>query len=81
VRSDPVALALHLVGYPTAVVVIARWIPVVRQRRRTWFVAHELAVAAIVAGWLLVDRRSAALVNGAWGLVAAAWYGLGGRQA
>ena len=78
--SDPVAFALHLVGYPTAIVVITRWIPVVRQRRLQWFVAHEAAVAAIVAGWAIVGRRQGVVVNGTWGLTAAAWYALGSRR-
>ena len=79
-NGNPVAFVLHLVGYPTAVVVIARWIPVVRQRRLEWFVAHEAAVAAIVTGWAIVGRRQGVVVNGAWGLIAAAWYALGGRR-
>jgi hypothetical protein len=79
-NGNPVAFVLHLVGYPTAVVVIARWIPVVRQRRLRWFVAHEAAVAAIVTGWAIVGRRQGVLINGAWGLIAAAWYSLGGRR-
>lgn len=66
--------ALFVVGYPVAVVVIARWVPVVRERRVRWFVAHEAAVAAIVAGWVIRDRPSAVVVNGAWLVVAAAWY-------
>ena len=78
--TNPVAFALHLVGYPTAVVVIARWIPVVRQRRLKWFLAHQVGVAAIVAGWAIVGRRQGVVVNGAWGLVAAAWYAFGGRR-
>jgi hypothetical protein len=80
VNGNPVAFVLHLVGYPTAVVVIARWIPVVRQRRLRWFVAHEAAVAAIVTGWAIVGRRQGVVINGAWGLIAAAWYALGGRR-
>lgn len=79
-NGNPVAFLLHLVGYPTAVVVIARWIPVVRQRRLRWFVAHEAAVAAIVTGWAIVGRRQGVVINGAWGLIAAAWYALGGRR-
>ena len=74
------ATALHLVGYPTAIVVIARWVPVVRQRRLRWFVAHEAGVAAIVAGWAIVGRRQGVVVNGACGVIAAVWYALGGRR-
>ena len=68
------ATGLHLVGYPVAIGVIVRFVPVVRERRTAWFVAHEAAVAAIAAGWLLKDRPSGAVVNGAWGLIAAGWY-------
>ena len=69
-----VATALHVVGYPVAVVVIARFVPVVRARRVRWFVAHELAVAAIVVGWLLRGRPGAAAVNAAWLATAAVWF-------
>ena len=68
------ATGLHLVGYPVAIGVIARFVPVVRERRTAWFLAHEAAVAAITVGWLLEDRPSGAAINGAWGVVAAAWY-------
>jgi hypothetical protein len=53
---------------------------VVRQRRLKWFLAHQAGVAAIVAGWAIVGRRQGVVVNGAWGLVAAAWYAFGGRR-
>lgn len=78
--TSPIAFALHLVGYPTAVVVISRWIPVVRQRRLRWFLAHEAGVAAIVAGWAILGRRQGVVVNGSWGVIAVAWYALGGRR-
>ncbi len=78
--ADAVALGLFAVGYPTAIVVIVRWVPVVRERRTTWFVAHEAAVGAIVAGQALRGRTSGVVINGAWGIVAAAWYWLGGRR-
>lgn len=68
------ATGLHLVGYPVAIGVIARFVPVVRERRLAWFLAHQAAVAAIAAGWLLKDRPSAVAVNGAWGVIAAGWY-------
>ena len=32
---------------------ILRFVPVVRERRMKWLVAHDLAVAAIVTGWAL----------------------------
>jgi len=57
------------------VLVIARWVPVVRERRWRWFVAHQGAVAAIVAGHALLGNGGAVAINGAWLLIAAAWYG------
>ncbi len=70
---------LFAVGYPVSITVIVRWIPVVRERRIRWFVAHQLAVAAIVAGWALRGDVGAVAINGTWFVVAAVWYGLGGR--
>jgi hypothetical protein len=66
--------ALRLVGYPAALFVIVRWLPVVRQRITSLFVVHEVAMAAIAVGWALVPRWSGAAVNGAWGVIAAGWY-------
>lgn len=74
------ATALHVVGYPTAVVVLVRYVPVVRQRRARWFVAHQLGVAAIVAGWAIRGEAAAVAVNATWFVVAGAWYALGGRR-
>ncbi len=71
----------HLVGYPVSLVVIARWVLVVRERRWRWFAAHQAAVVAIVAGWLLRGSRGAAAVNGTWLVVSTAWYALGRRPA
>lgn len=72
--------ALFVFGYPVSIVVIARWIPVVRQRRTTWFAAHQAAVAAIVAGWAIRGRISGVIVNGSWFVIAAIWYVAGGRR-
>jgi hypothetical protein len=66
------------IGYPVAIIVISRWIPVVRERRTAWFVAHELAVAAIVLGWVLRRRAQGVVVNGSWLVIAAAWYAIAG---
>lgn len=74
-------VVLFALGYPIAILVIARWVPVVRERRTRWFVAEEVAVAAIVAGWALAGNERAVAVNGTWFVVAAIWYGLGGRAA
>ena len=74
------ATLLQIVGYPTAIIVIARWVPVVREQRRSWFVAHTLAVAAIVAGWAIKGQTRSVIVNGAWLVVSVVWYVLGGRR-
>jgi hypothetical protein len=76
-----VTTALFAFGYPTSIVVISRWLPVVRERRTAWFVAHEVAVAAIVAGWALKQAPVAVTINATWLAVAAAWYAAGGRKA
>ncbi len=73
--------ALFGVGYPVSVVVISRFVPVVRERRWRWLVAHHLGVAAIIAGWALEGRHSAVAFNGAWLAASSAWYLLGGRRA
>lgn len=76
---DIARATLFAIGYPVSLVVIARWLPVVRERRVRWFVAHEVAVAAIVAGWALDDNQRAVAINGSWLVASAAWYALGGR--
>jgi hypothetical protein len=76
-----VTTALFAVGYPTSIGVLVRWLPVVRERRTAWFVAHEVAVGAIVAGWALRRDATGVIVNGTWLVVAAAWYLAAGRRA
>jgi hypothetical protein len=76
-----VTTALFAFGYPTSIAVITRWLPVVRQRRTRWFVAHEVAVAAIVAGWAIKRDPTAVAINGSWLVVAAAWYAAAGWRA
>ena len=66
-------------GYPAAAAVLARWLPVVRERRWRWLAVHHLGVAAIVAGWA-GRRSSAAVVNGAWLVVSSAWFAAGARR-
>ena len=78
--TDAAATALFAFGYPTSIVVILRFVPVVRERRLNWFVAHDLAVAAIVAGWALKGDRRAVAINSTWLVVATVWYLLGGRR-
>ena len=72
--------ALFVFGYPTSIAVIVRWLPVVRQRRIWWFVVHEVAVAAIVAGWIIKRDSMSALINGSWLVIAAAWYAAAGLR-
>lgn len=72
---------LFAVGYPTSIGVLARWIPVVRERRTAWFVAHEVAVAAIVAGWALKRDAAAVAINATWLVVGTGWYVAAGRRA
>jgi hypothetical protein len=80
VSADLAATALFAFGYPVSVVVILRFVPVVRERRLKWLVAHDLAVAAIVAGWALKGDRRAVAVNASWLVAANVWYALGGRR-
>ncbi len=72
--------ALFAFGYPTSIAVIARWLPVVRERRTAWFVAHDVAVVAIVTGWALKRDPTAVAVNATWLAVATAWYVAAGRR-
>ncbi len=68
---------LFAFGYPVAIVVIARYVPVVRERRTKWFVWHELAVAAIVAGQAIRGEPMGIVINASWGVIAAIWYAAG----
>lgn len=68
------------VGYPVAVGVIARFVPVVRERRWSWLAAHHLGVAAIVTGWALRGDAPAAALNASWLAAATLWYALGARK-
>ena len=72
--------ALFVFGYPTSIVVLTRWLPVVRERRIRWFVVHEVAVAAIVAGWVIKRDSMSAVINGSWLVIAAAWYAAAGLR-
>jgi hypothetical protein len=80
VSTDAAATVLFALGYPTSIVVILRFVPVVRERRLKWLVAHDLAVAAIVAGWALKGDRRAVAINASWLVAANVWYALGGRR-
>ena len=67
-------IALFAFGYPVSIAVIARWVPVVREQRWRWFLLHQAAVGAIVAGHALADRGGAVAVNATWFVVAAGWF-------
>lgn len=73
------SLALFVVGYPVAFFVIARWVPVVRERRQRWFAAHTLAILAILTGWALERRWLGVAINATWLLTSVVWYAVGGR--
>jgi hypothetical protein len=80
VSTDATATALFAFGYPVSIVVILRFVPVVRERRMKWFVAHDLAVVAIVAGWALKGDSRAVAINASWLVAATVWYALGSRS-
>lgn len=68
-------IVLHGLGYPAAIVVIARLRAVFRERRTSWFLAEEAATAAIVGGWAVAGRWPAVVVNAAWGVgLGVAWH-------
>jgi uncharacterized membrane protein HdeD (DUF308 family) len=80
VSTDAAATVLFAFGYPIAIVVILRFVPVVRERRMKWLVVHDLAVVAIVAGWALKGDPRAVAINASWLVAANVWYALGGRR-
>ena len=76
------AILLFVIGYPVAIVVIARLRAVFRERRTSWFLAEEAATAAIVGGWAIVGRTPAVVINAVWGVaLAVAWAVTGRRSA
>jgi hypothetical protein len=80
VSTDATATALFAFGYPVSIVVILRFVPVVRDRRLKWLVAHDLAVLAIVAGRALKGDSRAVAINASWLVAATVWYALGSRS-
>ena len=78
---DAARIALFGFGYPAAIAVITRFVPVVRERRWRWLVVHHLGMAAVIAG--CVSRRATAgvAVNSAWLVTSSIWYAVGGRRA
>lgn len=73
-------IVLFVFGYPASIIVIVRFVPVVRERRLRWLVVHHVAVVAIVLGWATAGDRSAVVVNSSWLVVSSVWYALGGRR-
>lgn len=71
---------LFAFGYPVSIVVIARFVPVVRHQRLRWLAFHHVAVACIVLGWALGSDWQAVLVNSSWLAASTIWYVLGGRH-
>lgn len=78
--GSALSVAVRLPGYPVALMAIVTFVGIVHDRRLGWFVAHELAMAAIVLGWLLAERPEAAIFNGIWFVSAAIWFVAGGRN-
>jgi hypothetical protein len=75
-----VRAVLFAFGYPVSIVVITRFVPVVRERRLRWLVAHHAAVVCIVLGWALDTNWQAVIINSAWLATSTVWYALGGRR-
>ena len=73
------AIPLLAVGNAAAIVVLTRWVPVVRERRLRWFLVHHAAMTAVIAGWA-IRRPIATGPNIAWLVASTVWYGLGGRR-
>ena len=77
--AETAAVPLLAVGYPVSIAVLTRWVPVVRERRTRWLLAHHAAVTAIILGWAL--RRPAAVApNAAWLVASTVWYWAGRRR-
>ena len=79
--SSAAGVGLLAVGYPVAVAVLARLVPVLRQRRWRAMVALEAGTACIAAGWGLLGQPAGVASNTiAFAAFAVAWWWTG-RQA
>lgn len=78
--TGPAVTVLLGAGYAASIAVIARFVPVVRERRWRWLVVHHLGVLAVAGGWWAKRRLPAAAVNLSWLFASSAWYVLGGRR-
>lgn len=72
---------LFVVGYPLSIAMLTRWVPIVREQRARWLVAHHVGVVCIVAGWAAKGDPAAIAVNSVWLASSTAWYVIGGRRA
>ncbi|HEX2700457.1 MAG TPA: hypothetical protein VHM89_09685 [Acidimicrobiales bacterium] len=77
---DASEVALFGFGYPAALAVITRFVPVVRERRWRWLAVHHLGVAAIIAGCVSKRTTIGVVGNSAWLVLSTVWYALGGRR-
>lgn len=68
------AVALHLAGYPVACAVIARFVPVVRERHAAWFATHQAAMVAICVGWAITGSWAQVGANALWVAGAGVWW-------
>lgn len=73
-------VALFAFGYPASIAVIARFVPVVRERRWKWLAVHHLGVAAIIAGCVSKRTSIGVLGNSGWLVLSSLWYVAGGRR-
>lgn len=71
---------LFAFGYPAAIAVIARFVPVVRERRWKWLAVHHLGMVAIIAGCALKRTTIGVLGNAGWLVLSSLWYAAGGRR-
>lgn len=79
--SSAVGVGLLAVGYPVAVAVLTRLVPVLRQRRRRAMVALEAGTVCIAAGWGLLGQAAGVASNAAaFAGFAVAWWWTGRRQ-
>ena len=77
---DTLRIGLFVIGYPLAIVVIARFVPVVKQRRIRWMMAHHVGVVAIIIGLALSGDWIPVAVNSSWLLASTLWYAQGQQR-
>lgn len=80
VNRSAAGLGLLAAGYAVALAVITRLVPVLRQRRRRWFLALEAATGCVAAGWGLRGRTTPMVLNATAVVgLAVAWWATGRR--